>query len=71
MPADLQTRRQRQALLLGSFGVIIFGLTMPATRVAVLELDPLFITLGRALLAAVLAGTTLAVMRPPPPQRRG
>lgn len=70
MPVDQQTRRQRQALFLGLLGVVIFGLTMPATRAAVLELDPVFITLGRALLAAALAAVTLAVARPQPPQRR-
>lgn len=70
MPVDQQTRRQRQALFLGLLGVVIFGLTMPATRAAVLELDPVFITLGRALLAAVLAAITLVIARPQPPQRR-
>jgi drug/metabolite transporter (DMT)-like permease len=70
MTADLQARRLRQALFLGLTGVVIFGLTMPATRAAVLEHDPLFITLGRALLAAALAAITLVVARPQPPQRR-
>ena len=70
MSADRKARRQRQALFLGLLGVIIFGLTMPATRAAVLELDPLFITLGRALLAALLAALTLVLARPRPPERR-
>ncbi len=59
MPVEQHTRRQRQALLLGLLGVVIFGLTLPATRVAVPDLDPLFVTLGRALLAAALAALTL------------
>jgi drug/metabolite transporter (DMT)-like permease len=67
---DAQRRRQRHAVILGLLGVMIFGLTMPATRAAVMELDPLFITLGRALLAALLAALTLAVARAPPPPRR-
>jgi drug/metabolite transporter (DMT)-like permease len=62
---DAQRRRQRHAVILGLLGVMIFGLTMPATRAAVMELDPLFITLGRALLAALLAALTLAVARAP------
>lgn len=70
MSVDEQTRRQRLAVFLGLLGVIVFGLTMPATRAAVLELDPVFITLGRALLAALLAAITLAVARPQPPLRR-
>ena len=70
MPVENQARRQRQAVGLGLIGVIIFGLTMPATRAAVLELDPVFITVGRALLAALLASITLAIARPRAPQRR-
>lgn len=70
MSPDSQSRRQRQAVVLGLAGVTVFGLTTPATRVAVLELDPVFITLGRALLAAALAAVTLAVARPRAPQRQ-
>lgn len=70
MPATSHARRLRQAVLLGLIGVVVFGLTMPATRAAVLELDPLFITLGRALLAAMLAAVTLVWARPQAPLRR-
>jgi drug/metabolite transporter (DMT)-like permease len=42
-------------MLLGLTGVAIFSLTLPFTRLAVRELDPLFLTLARALGAAVLA----------------
>ncbi len=70
MPLDSPTRRQRQAVALGLIGVTVFGLTTPATRVAVLELDPVFITLGRALLAAALAAVTLIIARPRVPQRQ-
>jgi len=62
--------RERQAFLLGVLGVVIFGLTLPATRLAVADFDPLFVTLGRSLLAAVLAALTLLWARPPPPARR-
>ena len=68
---DRQSRKAaRQALLLGVLGVTIFGLTLPATRLAVAELDPLFVTAGRSLLAAALASLTLLWARPEPPQRR-
>src|SRR6185436_18163494 len=60
----------RHALLLGVLGVAIFGLTLPATRLAVAELDPLFVTAGRSLLAAALASLTLLWARPPAPLRR-
>jgi drug/metabolite transporter (DMT)-like permease len=62
--------RERQALLLGVLGVVIFGLTLPATRLAVADFDPLFVTLGRSLVAAVLASLTLLWARPQPPARR-
>jgi len=62
--------RGRQAVLLGLLGVVIFGLTLPATRLAVADFDPLFVTLGRSLAAATLACLTLLWARPPPPARR-
>jgi drug/metabolite transporter (DMT)-like permease len=66
---DSQSRKAaRHALLLGILGVAIFGLTLPATRVAVAELDALFVTAGRSLVA--LAGVALLWVRPEPPGRR-
>ena len=62
--------RERQALLLGLLGVTIFGLTLPATRLAVADFDPLFVTAGRSLVAAALASLTLLWARPTPPLRR-
>jgi drug/metabolite transporter (DMT)-like permease len=52
-----------RGMLLGLVGVAIFSLTLPFTRLAVRELDPLFLTLGRALGAAVLAAGWLRVRR--------
>ena len=49
---------------------MIFGLTLPATRLAVAEFDPLFVTAGRSLVAAALAAVTLLWARPQPPRRR-
>ena len=62
--------RNRQALLLGLLGVVMFGLTLPATRLAVADFDPLFVTAGRSLVAAALASLVLLWARPRPPQRR-
>jgi drug/metabolite transporter (DMT)-like permease len=56
-------------LALGFVGVVIFGITLPATRIAVLELDPSFVTFARALIAAALASIYLAVLRAPMPPR--
>ena len=58
-----------RGMLLGLTGVVIFSLTLPFTRLAVRELDPLFLTLGRALGAAVLAGGWLRVRRAALPDR--
>ena len=48
-------------------GVVAFSLTLPATRAAVAHLDPVFVGLGRAVVAAVLAATALAATRSPWP----
>jgi drug/metabolite transporter (DMT)-like permease len=47
-------------LALGFLGVAAFSVTLPATRIAVAELDPVFVGLGRAVVAAVFAGAALA-----------
>ncbi|MGH8790516.1 MAG: EamA family transporter, partial [Cupriavidus necator] len=47
-------------MLLGFVGVAIFSQTLPFTRMAVAELDPIFVALARAVLAALLALALLA-----------
>ena len=47
----------------GLLGVLGFSLTLPVTRVAVAYLDPTIVGLGRALVAAVLAGGLLLLTR--------
>ncbi len=59
----------RLGLMLGLVGVLIFGITLPVTRIAVLEMDPLFMTTARALIAIALAAAFLAVARAPLPPR--
>ncbi|MBV8634803.1 MAG: DMT family transporter, partial [Burkholderiaceae bacterium] len=54
-------------MLLGLIGVIIFSMTLPFTRLAVAELDPVFIALGRAVVAGVAAALLLWHMRAPIP----
>jgi drug/metabolite transporter (DMT)-like permease len=49
----------------GLLGVLGFSLTLPATRIAVAELPPLFVGLGRELAAAVIAAPLLYVTRQP------
>ena len=56
-------------MLLGLAGVAIFSLTLPFTRLAVRALDPTFVALGRALVAALLAALWLACKRSALPPR--
>ncbi len=50
---------ETRGLLLGVLAVTIFGLTLPATRYVTPFLDPVFIGLGRASLAAIIAACIL------------
>ncbi len=54
----------------GLAGMAIFSASLPATRVAVLAFDPLFLTFARATIAGVLAVALLIARRPPLPARR-
>ncbi|NHZ95532.1 EamA family transporter [Massilia sp. CCM 8734] len=56
-------------MLLGLAGVALFSLTLPFTRMAVAGLEPVFVALGRALVAALLAAIWLAWKRAPLPPR--
>ena len=53
----------------GLLGVIIFSGSLPATRIAVLEMDPFFLTFLRASIAGLVAVTLLKVFRQPRPHR--
>jgi drug/metabolite transporter (DMT)-like permease len=53
----------RAGLVLGLVGVLCFSVTLPATRVAVPELGPTIVGLGRGGVAAALAAVLLAVRR--------
>ncbi|MBD1913955.1 DMT family transporter [Leptolyngbya sp. FACHB-8] len=57
-------------LFYGFLGVLTFSLTLPATRVAVAELEATVVGLGRAVVAAMLAAVLLKVTRQPLPARR-
>jgi drug/metabolite transporter (DMT)-like permease len=55
--------------LWGALGVVGFSLTLPATRLAVMELDGTLVGLGRAVIAAAVAALLLLVARQPLPPR--
>lgn len=52
-----------QGWISGCIGVVIFAGSLPATRLAVMDFDPLFLTGTRATLAALLAITVLALFK--------
>ena len=54
----------------GLLGVIIFSGSLPATRVAVADLSPMFLTSARAVIAALLGAALLAALRQARPERR-
>ncbi|MET3212199.1 UNVERIFIED_CONTAM: drug/metabolite transporter (DMT)-like permease [Paenibacillus sp. PvR008] len=53
----------------GFLGVLIFSGSLPATRLAVMDFDPLFLTVCRAAIAGVLAGLLLLIFRQQRPVR--
>jgi drug/metabolite transporter (DMT)-like permease len=52
----------------GFLGVLIFSGSLPATRVAVADFDPVFLTVARATIAGLLAALLLAGLRQKRPQ---
>ncbi|MFD2556220.1 DMT family transporter [Sphingobacterium tabacisoli] len=59
-----------QGWINGLVGVVLFSGSLPATRCAVLEFDPVFVTLARATIAGVLALTALLVFKEKRPTKK-
>jgi drug/metabolite transporter (DMT)-like permease len=55
--------RERLGLVLGFVGTVIFGGTLPATRIAVAAIDPLALTALRTAIAGICSLALLLVMR--------
>lgn len=56
-------KRPLAGLALGFVGVVIFGATLPVTRLALTGFDPAFITFSRAFLAGLASALVLLVSR--------
>jgi EamA-like transporter family. len=54
----------------GFIGVVLFSGSLPATRMAVLAFDPVFVTLARASIAGLLALITLVVFKEKRPEKK-
>jgi drug/metabolite transporter (DMT)-like permease len=61
---------ERLSLLLGFIGVVVFSLTLPVTRRAVMELPAEFVGFGRIALAGLASVPTLVLLRAPLPRRQ-
>ena len=58
-----QSQKELTGFIYGFLGVLVFSLTLPATRLAVSSFDPVFVGLGRAIVAAGLSFILLVVTR--------
>lgn len=58
-PAHAIMTPETKGMWLGALGIAMFSLTLPFTRIAVLELDPVLVALGRAVVAAFCAAALL------------
>ena len=67
MPSHSQ--REQLGLLLGVVGMVIFGGTLPATRLAVSAIDPFALTALRAAMAGLCSLALLIALRRPLPPR--
>jgi drug/metabolite transporter (DMT)-like permease len=63
MSTDPQSQKDLTGFVYGFLGVLIFSLTLPATRIAVSGFDPVFVGLGRAIVAAGLSLILLVMTR--------
>jgi drug/metabolite transporter (DMT)-like permease len=61
--------RSLDAWINGFIGVAIFSASLPATRLAVIDLDPIFLTTARATIAGICAALLLLMIRQPIPRR--
>ena len=60
---------ESKGMILGFLGVVAFGLTLPATRFIVPYFDPIFIGLGRAVIASVIAAFILIATKQSKPTK--
>ncbi len=64
----LSTRTEStMSLFFGMLGVMGFSLTLPMTRLAIVDLDPTFVGFGRSLVAVGVAAIFLWIAKAPRP----
>jgi drug/metabolite transporter (DMT)-like permease len=65
----MKLSKENAGLLLGLVGVLMFSLTLPMTRLAVKEIDPIWLALARAEIAALLGALALLWFKVPFPPK--
>jgi drug/metabolite transporter (DMT)-like permease len=66
----MMTSREKLGIALGFAGVVLFGGTLPATRLAVVSFDPFFLSAARAMIAGALGLIVLIATRRAWPSRQ-
>ena len=61
--------KETKGMLIGFIGILIFSLTLPISKIAVLSFSPYFIAFGRAALAGLVALAYLAYKQAPLPNK--
>ena len=61
--------KETKGMLIGFIGILIFSLTLPVTKIAVLSFNPYFIAFGRATLAGLIALAYLLYKKEPIPSK--
>jgi drug/metabolite transporter (DMT)-like permease len=61
--------KESKGMLIGFIGILIFSLTLPVTKIAVLSFNPYFIAFGRAALAGIFALAYLAFTKESTPSK--
>ena len=61
---------ESKGMIFGVLGVVSFGLTLPATRFIIPYFEPVFISLGRAVVASLVAAILLVITKQTRPNRR-
>lgn len=70
MGPDNMPSRTTSGWINGFFGVVLFSGSLPATRLAVHDLHPLFLTVARASIAGLLALAVLVIYKEKRPSRK-
>ena len=66
----LEQQNINKGMLLGLVGVLVFSFTLPITRLIVPFMDPIFLGLGRSVIAGTVAAIILFVLKQPLPTKR-